>query len=135
IINEGISLFADNPESEGIPTNSFYGTLQRIQEFRQQSIGPVDFVKKTLRYVGSKMITKFLLFLMMVASVSMIVVGSTYRNECPIEYKLPVYLMVGGIFGALKIVILLCLKKHSNSYEILEGESDVDDDDDDEDLV
>ncbi|KAK3592862.1 hypothetical protein CHS0354_028945 [Potamilus streckersoni] len=127
ILNEGLRLFDDNPELDGIPSNSSYGTLQRIQEIRQQSTGFVDFIRKTVRHVGSKMITKLLLLIMMGAPVSMIVVGNTYRNECPKEYKLPLYLTVGGIFGMLKILFLLCLNHHAYSFESLQGESDLDD--------
>ncbi|KAK3600034.1 hypothetical protein CHS0354_012714 [Potamilus streckersoni] len=31
-----------------------------------------------------------------------------YLDECPREPKLPIYLLVGGIFGTIKVTLLLC---------------------------
>ena len=53
--------------------------------------------------------------------------GGTYRTECPKEQRLPLYLLVGGGFGLIKIVFLFVLQTKNSSYNRLE---DVDDDDD-----
>ena len=34
--------------------------------------------------------------------------GVKYLEECPREPKLPIYLLVGGCFGGLKLLLLLC---------------------------
>ena len=34
--------------------------------------------------------------------------GAEYKNECPVEPFIPVYLIVGGTFGMLKTVMALC---------------------------
>ena len=62
--------------------------------------------------------------------------GGTYRTECPKEPRLPLYLLVGGGFGLIKVVFLFVLKKRSQHYDRLEEGSEYDDEDDDtEDVV
>ncbi|KAK3577027.1 hypothetical protein CHS0354_003098 [Potamilus streckersoni] len=36
--------------------------------------------------------------------------GVKYLDDCPKEPKLPVYLLVGGIFGTVKVTLLLCMQ-------------------------
>ena len=62
--------------------------------------------------------------------------GGTYRTECPKEQRLPLYLLVGGGFGLIKIVFLFVLQRKSHSYDRLEEGNNYDDDDDvEEDVV
>ena len=61
--------------------------------------------------------------------------GGSYRTECPKEQRLPLYLLVGGGFGLIKIVFLFVLQKRSPSYNRLEDGDDDDDDDVTEDVV
>lgn len=57
----------------------------------------------------------------------MILAGSSYEHECPKEPRIPIYLLVGGAFGTIHIVILLWQQKKSRDFNYM-GE-DVDDDD------
>lgn len=57
---------------------------------------------------------------------SFLLAGSTYRSDCPLEPRIPIYLLVGGSFGLIKVFLMLWnQKKHSN-------DACVDDDDDGE---
>lgn len=57
---------------------------------------------------------------------SSLLLGSTYRSDCPLEPRVPIYLLVGGSFGLIKVFLMLWnQKKHSN-------DACVDDDDDGE---
>ncbi|KAJ7363287.1 hypothetical protein OS493_011570 [Desmophyllum pertusum] len=45
--------------------------------------------------------------LIMVAPIPilMIVIGATYKNQCPINDKIPIFLVVGGAVGVLRFLI------------------------------
>ncbi|XP_069978429.1 transmembrane protein 272 [Penaeus vannamei] len=43
--------------------------------------------------------------------------GVQYIRECPLEPHIPIYLLVGGCFGTLKILWLLCQQVRSRRYE------------------
>ena len=49
--------------------------------------------------------------------------GSSYEHECPLEPRIPIYLLVGGAFGAIHIIILLWQQKKSRDNNCL-GEDD-----------
>lgn len=46
--------------------------------------------------------------------------GVKYLEECPVEPKLPIYLMVGGSFGLLKTMSLVWKQIRSRRYERLD---------------
>ena len=43
-----------------------------------------------------------------------------YLNECPKEPKIPIYLLVGGCFGLLKVMSLLWRQVRARRYERLD---------------
>nr|KAG5702683.1 hypothetical protein BaRGS_013320 [Batillaria attramentaria] len=61
----------------------------------------------------------------------MLAVGSSYEHECPREPRIPIYLLVGGSFGAIQIVILLWQQKKSRDLTYLGDDNEDDDDFDD----
>ena len=54
--------------------------------------------------------------------------GVKYLHECPKEPKIPIYLLVGGCFGLLKLVCLLWKTVRSRRYERLDEFYDTEDD-------
>lgn len=46
--------------------------------------------------------------------------GGKYLNDCPVQPKLPVYLIVGGAAGLLKAVTMLWKNKNNTDYEKFE---------------
>ena len=49
--------------------------------------------------------------------------GAKYKDDCPVEPFIPIYLIVGGSFGMLKTVIVLCQRASSH-----EDDLDIDED-------
>eukprot|EP00918_Siedleckia_nematoides_P099748 GHVU01218123.1.p1 GENE.GHVU01218123.1~~GHVU01218123.1.p1 ORF type:complete len:227 (+),score=7.43 GHVU01218123.1:258-938(+) len=70
-----------------------------------------------LNLVGSTIILCILLIVPFV----MIIVGAMFLHDCPVEHYIPVYLIVGGIFGLLKLLTTLTKLiwgvKHQNRQE------------------
>lgn len=38
--------------------------------------------------------------------------GSQYLNECPIEFKIPIWLIVYGVFGCLMVIFSIVLAEY-----------------------
>lgn len=49
-------------------------------------------------------------------------VGLKYLEDCPIQPKIPIYLLVGGCFGLLKLLTLMFYQVRSRHYEKLDDE-------------
>ncbi|XP_053399303.1 transmembrane protein 272-like isoform X3 [Mercenaria mercenaria] len=129
---ENASLGANNlfsgPSSctSPAPDSEFSHQLSLLQEY---SAGPIDFVNKTTDIVYRLVVTKCMLVVLSVLPLSMLFIGSTYRNECPQKHMMTIYLSVGGCSGLLKIAFILLRHRKSPSYESLDDGSDQDGDD------
>ena len=53
--------------------------------------------------------------------------GVNYLHECPVEPKLPIYLVVGGCFGIIKLLFLLWkqVKRHKEDLGDLHDDIDL----------
>lgn len=49
--------------------------------------------------------------------------GAKYKDDCPVEPFIPIYLIVGGSFGMLKTIIVLCQRARTH-----EDDTDIDED-------
>ncbi len=54
--------------------------------------------------------------------------GVKYLSECPLEPKIPIYLMVGGCFGLLKLLSMLWKQIRNRRYERLDDIYEPDED-------
>ncbi|BFZ14902.1 hypothetical protein BsWGS_17941 [Bradybaena similaris] len=57
----------------------------------------------------------------------MTAIGVNYLHECPREPKLPIYLVVGGCFGIIKLIFLLWkqIKRHRDDVIDLHDDEDL----------
>ncbi|KAL8580468.1 hypothetical protein ACOMHN_053183 [Nucella lapillus] len=57
----------------------------------------------------------------------MTIIGVNYLHECPVEPKLPIYLVVGGCFGIVKLLFLLWkqMKRHKEDLGDLHDDLDL----------
>ncbi|EDO47125.1 predicted protein, partial [Nematostella vectensis] len=55
--------------------------------------------------------------LIMAIPIAMIVIGAKYKNQCPIEDKIPIYLIVGGSFGIFRNLVSLCQRARKKEGE------------------
>lgn len=90
---------ANNPNAAPPTYESLFG---QMREVRKNSSGPLDFLKKILILILGTLGCTVILGVTVVVPISMIIVGSVYLRDCPAEPHIPVYLIVGGAFGALK---------------------------------
>lgn len=55
-----------------------------------------------------------------------LIAGVKYLHECPVEPNIPIYLLVGGAFGLIKLLSMLWKQVRSRRYERLDDVYDPD---------
>ncbi|XP_040440008.1 transmembrane protein 272 isoform X2 [Falco naumanni] len=61
---------------------------------------------------------------------SMTFIGMKFLEDCPVQPLIPLYLLVGGVIGSLKVTLLLY--DSTRMRQLLSKSVVIDDDDDDE---
>jgi len=79
--------------------DSLYGELK---DAKAQSTGILEFFKKFLIIIVSTLGCTICVGLVLAIPISMIAIGSVYLNQCPCERFIPIYLIVGGVFGIIR---------------------------------
>ncbi|KAK4291801.1 hypothetical protein Pmani_035395 [Petrolisthes manimaculis] len=77
---------------------SAYGSIAyQMRDANMDSNNTCEFVYKALKIISKT--------------------GVNYLHECPLEPNVPIYLLVGGCFGSLKMLWLICQQVRSRRYE------------------
>ncbi|XP_064636889.1 transmembrane protein 272-like isoform X4 [Lineus longissimus] len=123
------SLCASELSGDFSLDNPSYGSIiLQIQEANVEADGTCDFIWKAFEIIGNTLLITVLLGIFMALPVAMISVGVKYLHECPREPKIPIYLLVGGCFGLLKLLSLLWKQVKSRRYERLDEIYDTEED-------
>lgn len=93
-------------ESSNLPPSyeSIFGQFKENKDGSDSSLA--YFKKAAMMFAGTAGCT-FSLMLLLALPMSMIIIGSKYKDDCPVEPFIPIYLIVGGSFGILKTVIII----------------------------
>ncbi|XP_047738048.1 uncharacterized protein LOC125178413 [Hyalella azteca] len=95
-----------------------YGSIAyQMRDANLDSSSTLAFVFKAFKILGRTVFTTGLLMVSMAVPLLMVILGIQYLHECPIEPHIPIYLLVGGLFGALKGMWLICQQVRSRRYE------------------
>nr|XP_022319990.1 uncharacterized protein LOC111122506 [Crassostrea virginica] len=116
--------------SDPADTPTSYGSIfSQIQENSSDCEGIYDFISRTYHVLHRSILSTVFLLMLLALPLSMIAVGSTYRNDCPREPRLPIYLLVGGSFGLIKVLLMLWDQKKQSNDACLDDDDDSDTDD------
>ncbi|CAH0560767.1 unnamed protein product [Brassicogethes aeneus] len=105
---------AINPNA---PPPSYDSLFGRVREAHKSSKGVLDFLKNIIIIVLGTLGCTFILGVTIVIPICMIVMGSLYLNDCPQGEYIPVYLLVGGIFGIVKQLLALSTRVRQTEEE------------------
>ncbi|XP_065668502.1 transmembrane protein 272 isoform X2 [Hydra vulgaris] len=67
----------------------------------------LECLKKVLGMFAGTFGCTLSLMLLLALPLSMIVIGTLYKDDCPIEPFIPIYLIVGGSFGIIKTIVII----------------------------
>ncbi|XP_013381082.1 uncharacterized protein LOC106152136 [Lingula anatina] len=84
------------------PPPSYDSLYGRVKSLKQESSGFVDFFKKFIVILLGTIGCTICIGLILAIPISMIAMGSVYLYQCPIQRFIPIYLIVGGVFGIIK---------------------------------
>ncbi|XP_065668621.1 transmembrane protein 272 isoform X2 [Hydra vulgaris] len=99
------------------PPPSYESIFGEIRQARQQSSGILDFLKKTIMIFLSTVGCTFCLAFLLAIPIACIVIGAKYKDDCRVQPKIPLYLIVLGSFGILRNIVGLCnqIKRRNSS--------------------
>lgn len=93
----------DSIPVEPPPTyDSIFGELRNA---RSEASGVGDFLKKVIYIILSTIGCTVCLGLTLAIPIACIVLGFKYKNDCPKQDMIPIYLIVAGSFGVLRNII------------------------------
>ncbi|KAL8624042.1 hypothetical protein ACOMHN_041632 [Nucella lapillus] len=95
--------------------------LQQVLEANKDADGPWDFVHRVTDILATTVVASMLLFVTLSVPVVMIIIGVKYLDDCPLEKRIPVYLLVGGCFLALKLIGMLWKNVLLRRYENMDA--------------
>ncbi|XP_064609310.1 transmembrane protein 272-like [Liolophura sinensis] len=98
----GSDLFAGD-----LPRDRSYSFITTLQDANLEADGACDFVNKGFFILGNTRLFTLFIGLMISFPLAMITAGGKYLEECPKEPKIPIYLLVGGCFGLIKLLFLM----------------------------
>ncbi|XP_072376404.1 transmembrane protein 272-like isoform X2 [Diabrotica undecimpunctata] len=105
---------AINPNA---PPPSYDSLFGRVREAQKTSKGILDFLKNIIIIVLGTLGCTIILGVTIVIPICMIVMGSIYLHDCPQGEYIPVYLLVGGIFGVVKQLLHLSARVRQTEEE------------------
>jgi len=105
---------AINPNA---PPPSYDSLFGRVRHARKTSKGVWDFLKNVFIILLGAVGCTVILGVTIIIPICMIVMGSIYLHDCPQGEYIPVYLLVGGIFGILKQLLHLSARVRQREEE------------------
>ncbi|CAF0818200.1 unnamed protein product [Brachionus calyciflorus] len=88
---------------------SLFIQLQRVKE---ESTNPADYALKVCEILcGSSLFTIFFVILSAIP-ITMIIIGAIYKDQCTIDHKIPIWLIVYGVFGLLNVILRTVQNSH-----------------------
>jgi len=96
-----------NPEAEAMnaperfqtseaPPPSYKQIQAQLRAAKEQSSNPADYFARTCLWICNTVVWIICVALFSPIPIAMIVIGAVYLHDCPREYHIPIYLVVGG---------------------------------------
>ncbi|KAK6172897.1 hypothetical protein SNE40_016467 [Patella caerulea] len=104
-----------------------YSLMNSVCEAGVESSGICEFLYRALTIISTTWPVTVLLIVLLALPLVMTAIGVNYLRDCPKEPKLPIYQVVGGVFGIIKVLFLLWkqVKKHKDDVGEIHDEDDL----------
>ncbi|XP_043282328.1 uncharacterized protein [Venturia canescens] len=97
-----------------------YGTLVfQLKDAHREASGTCDFVFRAMTVVSRTMVFTVCLGCLSTVPLLMLIMGVQFIKDCPIEPNIPVYMVVGGSLGSLRMFWALYSQIQSRRLEVL----------------
>ncbi|KAL7287433.1 hypothetical protein TKK_0018542 [Trichogramma kaykai] len=117
----GKSQQQQQQQSKNEPTSvAAYGSLVfQLKVAHLEAEGTCDFVYRALRVVSKTMLVTCCLVLLTAMPIVMLILGAQFIRDCPREPNIPVYMIVGGTLGAMRMFWTLYSQIRSRRPKVL----------------
>lgn len=106
---------ASSPDAAPPPSyDSLYGRLKSV---RTEASGPKDYVARSCGLLCASVVGTILLAPLLAIPIAMIAVGASHLSDCPAQRYIPIYLVVGGCFGVLQMLLTFSLRVKNHREE------------------
>lgn len=92
----------DEANDPNVPPPTYESLFGRVRQAHRESNGFLEFLKKLLLLIIGTVSCTIILGITMVIPITSIVIGSLHVHDCPAQQYIPIFLIVGGVFGVLK---------------------------------
>uniref|UniRef100_A0A2C9KEJ6 Uncharacterized protein n=1 Tax=Biomphalaria glabrata TaxID=6526 RepID=A0A2C9KEJ6_BIOGL len=107
------------------PPPSYDSLYRRVKAAKGESTGLLHFLKSFLIIILSSVLVTILIGIFMSVPISMIVMGAYFKDDCPAEKMIPIYLIVAGCFGCAKNIVSLIQRARKTEAEREEDQNNV----------
>ncbi|XP_054271538.1 uncharacterized protein LOC128992132 [Macrosteles quadrilineatus] len=105
----------------GLGLSAYGSVVYQLNHANMESSGLCDFVCRALGIVYRTVVVTVVLVCLTALPIVMFIMGIQFVRDCPKEPNIPVYMIVGGSFGTIKIFWMLWCQVKSRRYERLDG--------------
>jgi hypothetical protein len=110
------SYFTSEEIGAGGPTITEVFKMEENKEEKPTTISEEDksssFIPKSLVVILGSTYCLIILCVLLVVPILELAIGATYRNQCPINSNIPVYLIVTGACGIATIVLTIAIVRN-----------------------
>lgn len=104
-----------NSESGGIAA---YGSVvYQLNHANLEANGTCDFLARALGIVYTTVVVTVVLICLTTLPIVMFIMGLQFVRDCPKEPRIPIYMIVGGSFGTIKMLWLIWRQIRSRRFE------------------
>ncbi|XP_066150427.1 uncharacterized protein [Euwallacea fornicatus] len=99
-------------------TLTTYGSVAyQLKDANLEATGTCDFVFRALRIVNKTVVVTILLVCLSIVPLIMLIMGVQFLRDCPREPNIPIYMVVGGTVGSVKMGLCLWNQLHTRHVE------------------
>lgn len=99
--------------------SNYEAVFVQIKEATKEAESSWDFLCRSLHILTSTRFYTLLLAVSTALPMAMMTAGVKYLHDCPKQPKIPVYLLVGGCFGILKLIYTVWYQIQQRRYDSL----------------
>ncbi|KAF7279975.1 hypothetical protein GWI33_006539 [Rhynchophorus ferrugineus] len=101
----------------GLSLTTYGSVAYQLKDANLEASGTCDFVCKALRIVNRTIVVTILLVCLAILPLIMLIMGIQFLRDCPREPNIPIYMVVGGSLGCVKMGLTLWNQLHSRHLD------------------
>ncbi|CAH0553894.1 unnamed protein product [Brassicogethes aeneus] len=109
---------ADPGMGLGIALTTYGSVAYQLKDANLEATGTCDFVCKAMSIVNKTVVVTIVLVCLSILPVIMLIMGIQFLRDCPREPNIPIYMVVGGGVGCVKMGLTLYSQLHTRRLDV-----------------